>query len=231
MTSLGLLGASIAGINGSMKSHAQENLIATPREERDIWDQFQHDDELIERLKITPKELDSLANCALLGTLTCKQDLLFILRLIRDATSPEDAQAIALTPAAAYQDTIEEPPLDIGRIRLRVAPTAPILSEPGSLEGIVRRRFPEQLGISFWTLVLVAGLVWNFAIAMYRWHETFLSKIGAPAYKSPQSAPWYPNIDDFNMLIGAEILVVVCVAAVLYLRSRKRHRRFKVKPI
>jgi hypothetical protein len=215
-----------------MKPDTQEQLIAAPREKRDIWDQFRHDDELIDRLRITPQEIDTLAKCALLGTLTCKQDLLFILRQVREATSPANAQAAVWSaPVDAPEDTIEEHATDLGRIRLRLASPAATLPEPGSLAGIVRRRVPEQFGVTFWALVLAAGIMWNFAIAMSRWRENFLSKIGAPVHQSSQSAAWYVKIDDFNMLIGWEILLVVCVAAVLYLRSRKRHRRFKVKPI
>lgn len=215
-----------------MKTDPQEQLIAAPREKRDIWDQFRHDHELITRLKITSQELDALAKCALLGTLACKQDFLFILRQIREATSPANAQAVVWSPPPdAHEDSIEEPAPDLGRIRQRLANPRAVLSEPASLGGIARRRVPEQFGVTFWAVVLVAGLMWNFAIAISRWREAFMSSIGAPATYSSPSATWYAKIDDFNMLIGWEILFVGVVAAVIYLRSRKRSSRFKVKPI
>ena len=59
----------------------------TPQTERAILDQIRNDHELIARLSITPQELEALSRCALLGTLTCKQDMLFILRQIREASS------------------------------------------------------------------------------------------------------------------------------------------------
>src|SRR6202166_4002490 len=59
----------------------------TPREERAILDEIRNDRDLISRLSITPQELEALSKCALLGTLTCKQDMLFILRQIREGTS------------------------------------------------------------------------------------------------------------------------------------------------
>ncbi len=196
-----------------MKTVAQERLANASPEKRGLWDQLCRDHELIERLKITPAEIDALQNCALLGTLTCKQDLLFILRQIREATSPVTAKdLVEIRPVAVY----EEP--------------APRLTEVGSLETIVRGRLPEQSRISFWALVLVGGLLSNFAIAIYRWREHFVASIGAPTTQSVQSVAWYTKIDDFNVLVGCEILFVGCIAAVIAQRSRRRHRRLKVRP-
>jgi hypothetical protein len=214
-----------------MKPVTQERLANASPEKRGLWDQFSHDHELIERLGITPDEIDALQHCALLGTLNCKQDLLFILRQIREATSPVTAEDIVdLRPVPAYEDTFEEPAPRVVRTQSFLAP-APKLTELGSLETIVRHRLPEQLGISFWALLLAAGLMWNFAIAMVRWREHFMASIGAPTTQSLQSVPWYANIDDFNVLLGWEILFVGCVVAVIARRSRKHVRRLKVRPI
>ena len=214
-----------------MKNQAQQQLAAAAPDKRDLWDQFRHDHELIQRLKITPNEIDSLQHCALLGTLTCKQDLLFILRQIREATSPVTTEdLIEFRPVAAYEDSFEEPASRVVRTQSFLAP-APRLTEVGSLETIVRHRLPEQLGISFWALVLVGGLMWNFAIAIYRWREHFMASIGASTAQSVQSVPWYTKIDDFNVLLGWEILFVGCIVSAISLRSRTRHRRLKVRPI
>jgi len=70
-----------------MKGDSHDQLNLTPREERAILDEISNDRDLISRLSITPQELEALSKCALLGTLTCKQDMLFILRQIREATS------------------------------------------------------------------------------------------------------------------------------------------------
>lgn len=213
-----------------MKTDAQERLANASPEKRGLWDQFRHDHELIERLKITPDEIDALQHCALLGTLTCKQDLLFILRQIREATSPVTAEEIVeLRPVAAYEDSFEEPAPRVVRSQSFLAP-APRLTEVGSLETIVRHRLPEQLGISFWALVLVGGLMWNFAIAIFRWREHFLASISAPSTQSVQSVPWYTKIDDFSVLLGWEILFVGCIVAVIAQRARRRPRRLKIRP-
>ncbi|HEX9492575.1 MAG TPA: hypothetical protein VGA33_04880 [Thermoanaerobaculia bacterium] len=214
-----------------MKTEPTEQLAAPSRDKRDLWNQLRHDHELVARLRITPEEIDALEHCALLGTLTCKQDLLFILRQIREATGPIAAEEIVdLRPVAAYEDSFEEPVSRVVRIQSYLNPSG-AKTEPGSLEGIVRRRVPEQLGISFWALVLSGGLMWNFAIAMYHWREHFMASIGAPAAQSVQSTSWLTKIDDFSMLLGWEIVFVGVIAAVMAFRSRTRHRHLKVRPI
>lgn len=218
-----------------MKSDFEQPLTAAAsREKRDVWDQFRHDHDLIERLKITPQELDSLGKCALLGTLTCKQDLLFILRQIREATGPGAPPTVfASAPVSTHEDTIEGPVPDLVRIRTRLATSPETVSHPASLTGIVRRRVPEQFGVAFWSVILAAGLVWNLAIAASRWNLSLRSKIlGTPAvYQAPASVPWYARIDDFKILVGWEILFVVVVTAAIFLVSRRRPRRLKVKPM
>ena len=214
-----------------MKTQVQEQLAAASPTQRDLWDQFRHDHELIQRLRITPNEIDSLQHCALLGTLTCKQDFLFILRQIREATAPVTAEDITdLRPVAAYEDSFEEPAPRVVRPQSYLSPSA-AKTEAGSLEGIVRRRIPEQFGIAFWALIVAGGLMWNFAIAIYRWREHFMASIGASAAQSIQSTSWLTKIDDFSVLIGWEILFLGVLTGLMALRQRTRHRRLKVRPI
>ena len=214
-----------------MKNQVQEQLAAASPTQRDLWDQFRHDRELIQRLRITPNEIDSLQHCALLGTLTCKQDFLFILRQIREATGPITAEDITdLRPVAAYEDSFEEPAPRVVRPKSYLTPSA-AKTEAGSLEGIVRRRIPEQFGIAFWALIVAGGLMWNFAIAIYRWREHFMASIGASAAQSIQSTSWLTKLDDFSVLIGWEILFLGVLTGLMALRQRTRHRRLKVRPI
>ena len=42
---------------------------------------------VVERLRVTPQELQALSDASLLGSLTCKEDVLFMLRQIRGATT------------------------------------------------------------------------------------------------------------------------------------------------
>ncbi len=209
-----------------MKGDYQDPLVLAPQEERAILDQIRNDHELVERLRITPQELEALSKCALFGTLTCKQDMLFILRQIREAGDP--GHAIRVPQPASPQDPKEAPLPDFRRLPGRSAPS--IAPEPGSLEGIVRRRLPEQLGILFWSVILFAGLVWNGVIAMARWRDNFMTTIGAPAAQTPHPDAWYSHLDQANVLLGWEILLVGCVAVVLYLKARNSTRHLKIRP-
>ena len=203
-------------------------MIPAPADQRELWDQFRNDGELIARLRITPKEIDTLAHCALLGTLTCKQDLLFILRQIREATHPITAEELVeLRPVPEPENFFEEPAVPVIRTH-PIAPPALRLVEPSSLEALVRGRLPEGLGISVWAVILVGGLMWNLAILIYRWREHFMGGAAVPAV--PQSMSWLASLDDFSVLIGWEILFVGCILAAIHLRMRTRHRRLKVRP-
>ena len=211
-----------------MKAYTQDRLALAPQEGCEILDQIRYDHELIERLRITPEELEALSKCAMFGTLTCKQHLLFILRQIREAGGPAAGGPIDQTPLfpqpARPEDQEEDPmPVDC-RIAVRLAGTA--VPKPGSLEGVVRRRVREL----FWTIVLVVGLAWNLLIAMSRRHNNFMTSIGMPTGQAPPSAAWYSNLDRPYVLVLGEVLFVVGVAVVMYLESRRGYRRFRVRP-
>jgi hypothetical protein len=214
-----------------MKNELQECLKLAPNEERALLDEIRNDHELIERLKITHQEMEALSKCALLGTLTCRQDMLFILRQIREATGPSlDHPALFPQPLQDEDDAEAADSLpDFRHIPIRQTPG--VLTEPGSLEGIVRRHLPEQFGVLFWVVVLVVGLVWNGALMVTRWRDSFMTAIGnAPLSQTSASSAWYERLDHFNFLLAVEILSVAGVAGVMYLRNRRNSRRFKVRP-
>jgi hypothetical protein len=58
-----------------------------------IIEDFSGDRELIERLGVTPEEIRMLSSVSMLGNLTCKQDVLFILRQLRETKGPGKALA------------------------------------------------------------------------------------------------------------------------------------------
>src|ERR1700722_9279434 len=105
-----------------MKAENQDQVKLTPQEERAILDEIRNDRELIHRLSITPQELEALSKCALLGTLTCKQDMLFILRQIREATS-STIDHTTLFPKPPESEALDkEPGPALSQIKARVAP-------------------------------------------------------------------------------------------------------------
>ncbi len=197
----------------------------TPRQEHEILDEIRNDRELIGRLMITPQELEALSKCALLGTLTCKQDMLFILRQIREAGHPDHATRVP--QPAPPEDKEEDPIADLRRVPVSAAPR--VTPDPASLGGIVRRRRPEQWGIFFWGMVVVVALVWNGVGAISHWRDHLLTTMGTPVGQtSPADA--FSGVDRFSVLLLSEIAFVALIATVVYLRSRRGHSRFKVRP-
>jgi hypothetical protein len=213
-----------------MKAETQDEMNLAPREELAILDEIRNDRELIHRLSITPSELEALSKCALLGTLTSKQDMLFILRQIREATSPTIDHAALFPKPVELEELDQEPGPDFRRVTTRVAPMS--IPEPGSLDSIAHRRIPEQFGVLFWVLVLVAGLVWNGVIVISRWRDNVVTTFGTQVSQAPASVSnsWYSKLDHMNVLLFWEILLVVAIVFAIHLRSQRSTRRFKVRP-
>src|SRR5208337_5111347 len=150
-----------------MKAETQLEPIFVPQEDCEVLNLIRDDHELIERLSITPEELEALSKCAMFGTLTCKQHMLAILRQIREAGGPAaGGPATALYPEPAVPEEREEAPVpDCRKMLVRLAGSA--VSEPGSLESTVRRRVLKQFGIFFWLLSWLGGLPRYFLFAMW----------------------------------------------------------------
>jgi hypothetical protein len=67
---------------------------------------FCRDHGIIERLQVTPQEIEALSKVSLLGSLTCRQDALFVLRQVRSAMKPAGLQATVRPESVdvPYQD-------------------------------------------------------------------------------------------------------------------------------
>jgi hypothetical protein len=214
-----------ASLSGAMKTDTHEISSVAPPSEPTILDQISNDHELIDRLKITPQELEALSKCALLGTLTCKQDMLFILRQIRESGDPEEATKI-LHPRPERE---EDPVPHLARRTIRI-PAAAIEPEPSSKSGW--RLMPQRFGSVFWVLVLVAGLIWNGLIAISRWSdESLVASTGSVTTQSPAPDAWYSQFDGSHALLWLEILFVGGMAALMYFKTRKTTRRVKARPV
>jgi hypothetical protein len=210
-----------------MKDDTQDALVLVPRTENPILDEIRNDRELIDRLSITPQELEALSKCALLGTLTCKQDMLFILRQIREATGSGFDHATVFPQPVMAMDEEEDTLPDFRRIPIR--PVAKIAAEPASRESKGRSRRSERFGVLFWVAVLVVGLVWNGVIMMSRWRDNIVTAVGTPVSQAASSGNWYDPFDHFNVLLMWEVLLVIGAGLIVYLRNRDP-RRFKVRP-
>jgi hypothetical protein len=214
-----------------MKTDFHRPFTGTSPQERPILDQIRDDHELVARLSITPQELDALSKCAFLGTLTCKEDMLFILRQIREATSPLVSERILLfsQPAPYSEDEEQEDLLpDFRQIQSRFAPE--IIPQPGSLERPVRLRLPKQFGVLFLVTIMAVALLWNEIITISRWRGTFITRAGLPVTQAPALEVWSNHLNRFGVLLSSEILFVVGITGVIYFRSLRGRSRFRVRP-
>ena len=210
-----------------MKGDSHDQLNLTPREERAILDEISNDRDLISRLSITPQELEALSKCALLGTLTCKQDMLFILRQIREATSSTiDHTTLFPKPPEVKELSEDSAPSLRGMV---THPAAVVIPELGSVDG--RRRTAGKFGVVFWVVVLAVGLLWNGVMIISRYRDSFLTTVATPVSQAASSSGgWYDKLDHLNVLLVWEVLIVGAIAFVMHLKSQRDSRRFKVRP-
>lgn len=210
-----------------MNNAAQLSNNSTPNDERTILDEIRNDHELIARLRITPQELEALSKCALLGTLTCKQDMLFILRQIREATNASfDHTNLFSAPALPVAMPEDDPAVpDIRQVRGRIV-------QANGLETstVARRRLPAWFGYLFWGAIAAVAVVWNGAIVISRWRDSFMTTIGSPISALTPGQAWYANLDRFSVLLTWEAVFVVMIVGITYLRSLRGTRRLKVRP-
>jgi hypothetical protein len=116
-----------------MNTETQQTVMqAPPSQERSILDQIRNDHELVARLSITSQELEALSKCALLGTLTCKEDMLFILRQIRDARRPDPNPEPTRGPGASTVSTTSAPPLRAADILRKIRLLSMVKTENGA---------------------------------------------------------------------------------------------------
>src|SRR5258708_2448620 len=183
-----------------MKAETNDNLDLAPPQERAILDQIRNDHDLIARLRITPQELEALSKCALLGTLTCKQDMLFILRQVREATSPTIDHTILFSQPPSVNGTEEENPVPgLRQIAIRVAPT--MIPQPDARDTVVRRRFPVKVGALFVVVAVVAGLAWNGMLLRSRLPDGVLATIHTPGQQGSPPDPRDATLDPPTTLL------------------------------
>ncbi len=173
-----------------MKSNSPEYGDPVPQGERPVWEEFCDDHELLERLEVTPQELTALKNCVLLGELTCKQDMLFILRQIRISTEPLSEQTtICLAPDPSQDNKAGDSATEISAPEIGAhpnhRPVAPARSTPEPASPPARPRVIERLGVLCWTLLLLGFVMWNLVTGLSNWRHIFLGTIGVQTQQAP----------------------------------------------
>jgi hypothetical protein len=92
-----------AAVESSENSESSDCQIEAQSTECGVIEGFCRDHGIIERLQVTPQELQALSEISLLGSLTCTQDALFVLRQVRSALKP------AGLPATARPESLQAP--------------------------------------------------------------------------------------------------------------------------
>jgi hypothetical protein len=95
-------------------THGDE--IETQSTQNEIIEDFRGDYQVLERLQVTSEELHALSRVSMLGTLTTKQDLLFMLRQIREATEAAEVDENVSTEPAYAEDENAELSRDVSGI-------------------------------------------------------------------------------------------------------------------
>jgi citrate synthase len=84
---------------------ASNNGFAAQPTQNSVFKEFSEDRATIRSLGITPQEMDALSRASLLGALSCKEDVLFILEQLREKAKPLAAEKIELSISNAHERT------------------------------------------------------------------------------------------------------------------------------
>lgn len=213
-----------------MKSKVSEGLIGVARDTRGVWDEFRTDHAMIERLKVSPQEMEALSTCSLLGTLTCKEDMLFILRQIREASGPASPEALAAqiqSPSSA-ETCAPEPTADPRRMALAAGPS--LLDrrlEPSALSGMIQSWSIHQAGVMFWMLVGLGAMIAIIASGMLGWMHHFQAQMPIGAQVAEAATGTTAPHASVGTMVMFEAMVVGIVAIALFIRERQGRRRFR----
>lgn len=105
-----------------------------------IFEEFCADRETIAALEVTDAELQELSRASLLGSLTCEDDLLFLLRQIRAAMNPSAPASIPLVSIHIPSGQVDGPTPDFGKIAETIRSAALAKLDELDLRAARRRR-------------------------------------------------------------------------------------------
>ena len=118
------------------------------------FEEFYGDFESIESLGVTNQELQALSRASLLGIPNSKEDVIFILRQIRESMKSMEAQASdPLGSIDTPAKKIEEPVRDFGKITEAIRREALANLDDRDLKAAIRRRTAVGRLESAWGLV------------------------------------------------------------------------------
>jgi hypothetical protein len=214
-----------------VKTTASSGLIEAPISSQQVWEQLCNDRELLERLKVMPEELEALRTCAFLGSLTGKDDMLFILRMIRSGIAADFEVTVDLDDQSSEpEDEIEEPDESSDVLHSAFSLSSVPAPAPESLAAIARVRVPEQLSLFAVIIALTLGMLCYFVPAATGWEQHFWAHLGiiptqAVAVRAPVGRP-----SAYRILLMCEAMFVAVAFLLTHWIHRKPVKRFKVRP-
>lgn len=106
-----------------------------------VFEEFYGDFESIESLGITNQELQALSRASLLGIPNSKEDVIFILRQIRESSNSTEAQGSdLLEPTHTSARKVDEPAPDIGKVTETIRRAALAKLDDLDLKAAIRSR-------------------------------------------------------------------------------------------
>ena len=213
----------IPAFEGDESSEIPDCQIGAQSSQHDIIEEFRNDHQVIERLRVTPQELQALSSASLLGSLTCKQDLLFILGQIREARKPANLQATdPPEPLHVPEEKVEPSIPDFSEMAERIRRDALAkLLESDSSTGSDARSSLRQFGVFSSALVLLAAMTWSCVKLMLNWWHHLSPKLAVPGSSFIERAARLGKTGDSKTLLGGEILLVASAALAIFLRRSR----------
>jgi hypothetical protein len=136
-----------------------------------IFEAFCADRETIAALGVTAFELRELSRASLLGTLTCEDDLLFLLRQIRSAMNGNSAtpEAVSLESIHIPGPQLDVPARDFGKITETIRSAALAKLDELDLKAARRRRSAiGRLELAFGCVTMTLRHVQSFVAQVSR---------------------------------------------------------------
>lgn len=130
----------MADSEDSKKPHASDDQAEGQAAKGRVFEEFCADPESIESLGVTAQELQALSRVSLLGILDSKEDVMFVLRQIRESMKRETLGAEPLGPAGIAGGQVDAPTRDFGKITETIRSAALAKLDQLDLEAARHRR-------------------------------------------------------------------------------------------
>ena len=102
----------MASFFGGEKEVVLESRMQGQPSQDTVYREFCRDQDTIRTMGVTEQELEALSRASLLGALTCKEDLLFILQQIREKLKPATPPTAAATEAHKRTEDLRQAALN-----------------------------------------------------------------------------------------------------------------------